>query len=131
MSKERVSKEYFRRIRKIWKSELYSRNKVTAHNIFAVPVLVPTFGILDWTKKELEDIDIKTRKILTQCGCFHRNSNVDRLYSPTEEGGRGLSNISDTFISRIASLAEHLRKQNTKHKYLTEVFQHESIRTMR
>ena len=79
LNKERVMNEYYRRIRKIWRSELYSKNKVAAHNTFAVPVLVPTFGILDWTKKEVEDIDIKTRKILTQSRSFHRNSNVDRL----------------------------------------------------
>ena len=68
LNKERVMKEYYRRVRKIWSSELYSRNKVTAHNTFAVPVLVPTFGILDWTKKEIEDVDVKTRKMLTQGG---------------------------------------------------------------
>ena len=68
LNKERVKTEYYRRVRKIWKSKLYSKDKVMAHNTFAVPVLVPTFGILDWTKKEIEDIDIKTRKMLTQGG---------------------------------------------------------------
>lgn len=95
LNKDRVTKEYYRRVRKIWKSELYSRNKVIAHNTFAVPVLVPTFGILDWTKKEMEDIDVKTRKILTQGGNFHKNSSVDRLYSSRKEGGRGLSSVVD------------------------------------
>ena len=85
LNKERVVKEYYRRVRKIWKSELYSKNKILAHNTFAVPVLVPTFGVLDWTKKEIEGIDIKTRKTLTQGGNFHRNSSVDRLYSPRKK----------------------------------------------
>ena len=96
-----------------------SKNKIIAHNTFAVPVLVPTFGVLDWTKNEIEDIDIKTRKTLTQGGNFHRNSSVDRLYSPRKEGGRGLSCIADIFISRIVSIAEHLREQSGKHKFLT------------
>ena len=43
--------------------EFRSRNKVLANNIFAIPVLTPTFGILEWTKEELEHLDIKTRKI--------------------------------------------------------------------
>ena len=131
LNKERVTKEYYRRVRKIWQSELYSRNKVMAHNTFAVPVLVPTFGILDWTKKEVEDIDIKTRKMLTQGGNFHRNSSVDRLYSPRSEGGRGLSSVADIFISRIVSIAEHLKYQSRHHPFLSEVLQHEQSRLIR
>ena len=65
INKERVSKEYFTRTRKIWSSELSAYNKVIAHNAFAVPVLIPTIGVLDWTIGEIKDIDIKTRKILT------------------------------------------------------------------
>ena len=51
LNKERVLKEYFRRIRKIWKSELYAGNKTVAHNTFAIPVVTPTFGILKTGKK--------------------------------------------------------------------------------
>ena len=39
LNKQRVIKEYLKRVRKIWNSELYSQNKVTAHTIFAIPVL--------------------------------------------------------------------------------------------
>ena len=131
LNKEKVMKEYYRRVRKIWKSELYSKNKILAHNTFAVPVLVPTFGVLDWTKKEIEDIDIKTRKTLTQSGSFHKNSSVDRLYSSRKEGGRGLSCIADIFISRIVAIAEHLREQSGKHKFLTEVRRHETERIIK
>ena len=47
INKDRVTKEYFTRLRKIWTSELSAYNKVIAHNSFALPGLVPTFGILD------------------------------------------------------------------------------------
>ena len=79
LNKQRVMEEYLKRVRKIWNSELYSRNKVLAHNIFAIPVLSPTFGILDWPKQELENLDIETRKILTASVSFHINSYIDRL----------------------------------------------------
>ena len=131
LNKERVTKEYYCRVRKIRQSELYSRNKVMAHNTFSVPVLVPTFGILDWTKKEVEDIDIKTRKMLTQGGNFHRNSSVDRLYTSRKEGGRGLSSVADIFISRIVSIAEHLKERSAQHIYLREVLRHEQLRIIR
>ena len=102
-----------------------------AHNTFAVPVLVPTFGILDWTKKEIENIDIKTRKMLTHGGNFHRNSSVSRIYTPRKEGGRGISSLNDIFITRMVSLAEHLKERSKPHKFLAEVLRHESDRIIR
>ena len=59
VNKERVSKEYLKRVKKIWNSQLSAINKSTAHNVFAVPIMTPTIGILDWTRKEIEDLDIK------------------------------------------------------------------------
>ena len=44
INKDRVTKEHTKRRKKIWTSELSAYNK---HNAFAVPVLIPTFGILD------------------------------------------------------------------------------------
>ena len=80
LNKERVSTEYFRRVRKVWSSELSSYNKCVAHNAFAVPVITPTFGILTWTKEDLHLLDVKTRKLLCLHGSFHINGDVDRLY---------------------------------------------------
>ena len=57
INKERVSKEYFTRTRKIWSSDLSAYNKVIAHYAFAVFILIPTIGILDWTIGEIKDID--------------------------------------------------------------------------
>ena len=44
---ERVIKEYKKRLRKIWKSGLVSWNKYITHNTFAVPLLIPTFNLLN------------------------------------------------------------------------------------
>ena len=128
LNKERVKKEYFNRVRKIWKSELYSRNKVMAHNIFAVPVFTLTFGILDWTKDEIQNIDIRTRQILTCTGNYHKNSNVDRLYTKREAGGRGLNSIFDVFVTRMISTVEHLKSTRDSNKYIELGIQHEKDR---
>ena len=117
VNKERVKKEYFNRVRKMWRSELYSRNKVMAHNVFAVPVFTLTFGILDWTKEEVHNIDTRTRKILTCTGNYHKNSDVDRLYPKREVGGRGLNSIFDVFVIRMISTAEHLKAASESNKY--------------
>ena len=131
LNKQRVMEEYLKRVRKIWNSELYSRNKVLAHNIFAIPVLSPTFRILDWTKQELENLDIETRKILTASGSFHINSDVDRLYCYRKNGGRGLNSIVDTFISRIVSLSLHLKNPRYDNRFLKHVLTHETERLIR
>ena len=87
INKERVTKEYLSRVKKICSSELSAYNKTIAHNSFATPVITPTIGILDWTIQEIKYIDIKTRKILSVTGNFHPNSDIDRLYIGRNLGG--------------------------------------------
>ena len=61
------------------------------HNTFASPILIPTFGVLELKRDEVESIDLKTRKLLTMNGVFHHNGDVDRLYTSRNDGGRGLT----------------------------------------
>jgi hypothetical protein len=51
--KERLNKEYTRRLRMILKSELNSRNKITAIGTLAVPVLRYSFDIINWRLEEI------------------------------------------------------------------------------
>ena len=117
-------KEYMKRIRKIWSSEFYSNKKVIAHNTFAIPVLTPTFGIIKWTKEELEQVDVKTRKILSSNGSSHVNSDIDRLYTRRDKGGRGLNSITDVYIAGIISISRHLIEKCPTNKYLNLVLNH-------
>ena len=89
LNKDRIRSEYFRRVGKIWCSELSGYNKYIAHNAFALPVLTSTFDILDWTKDEIKTMDIKTRNVLNMTGNFHCNSDVDRLYTWRKEAWDG------------------------------------------
>ena len=52
--KERLKKEYSRRLRMILKSELNARNKITAIGALAVPVLRYSFGIINWRIEEIK-----------------------------------------------------------------------------
>ena len=52
--KERLKQEYSRRLRMILKSELNSRNKITAIGAIAVPVLGYRFGIINWRTEEMK-----------------------------------------------------------------------------
>jgi hypothetical protein len=90
--KERLKKEYARRLRMIMKFELNAKNKITAIVTLAVPVFRYSFGIINWRLEEIEKIDRKTRKILTVYKMHHPKADIDRLYVKRKEGGRGLSN---------------------------------------
>jgi hypothetical protein len=56
--KERLKPEYNWRVRMIMNSELNARNKITATEALAVPVLRYSFGIINWrteNKKKLTE----------------------------------------------------------------------------
>ena len=101
LNKDRIRKEYKSRVRKIWKSELNGYNKMIAHNAFAVALVTPSIGILKWTKKEISDLDVITRKILTMTSSFHRAGDTDRLYAHRSKGGRGLRSMEDLYEIRM------------------------------
>ena len=53
-----------------------------AHNTFATPVLAPTIGILNWTKQEIQHLDVETRKIITYTGSLHKRTDTNQIYAP-------------------------------------------------
>ena len=131
VNKERVIKEYKNCVRMIWKSELSSYNKYIAHNTFAVPILIPTFGLLNWTIKGIEYIGFSTRKILCMTYNFHRNSDIDQLYLQRTTGGRGLKSIKIAYGTRVITARQHLIRSKNNNKYLENVIKHEDNNLMR
>ena len=90
-----VSKEYIRRLRKVFKSKLNGGNLVYGVNTLAVSLLRYSAALIIWRKSELHAIDRKTRKLFTIYGTLHPMLDVDRLYISIKEGGRGLISIED------------------------------------
>jgi len=52
--KEILKHEYSKRLRMILKSELNTRNKITAIGALTVPVLRYSFGIINWRTEEIK-----------------------------------------------------------------------------
>ena len=52
--RDKVKKEYYHRIRTILRTQLNSRNKMMAINSLAIPVIGYSFGVLKWSKTEIE-----------------------------------------------------------------------------
>ena len=120
--KVKIRKEYKRRFKLVLKSELNARNKIAAINTIAVPVILYSYGVIDWKLDEIQDLERMTRKQLCMNWMLAKKANVDRIYLPCQEGGRSLINL-DVQIQAV------LRHQNSKalhsvpkeaEKYLTE-----------
>ena len=88
--KEKLKKEYLRRLRLVLGTELSAKNKIQAIGSLAVPVLRYSFGIVDWHQEELQKLNRKPRNLLTIHGQHHVKADVDRLYVPRKQGGRDL-----------------------------------------
>ena len=71
------------------------------------------------------NIDVKMPKLFISTGSFHVNSNINKLYSNRNKGGRGLSSLVDTYISRLVSINSNLVEKSPSNTYLALVFNYE------
>ena len=102
-----------------------------AHNIFVLPTITATVGILEWSIKEINDIDMKTCKVLTVTGSLHPNSDVDKLYINRKEGRRGLKLVQILFESRVVALRQHLTQIASRSSILKLMYESEQKNILR
>jgi hypothetical protein len=105
--KTALKREYFKRIRSILQSELHGKHKITSINTLALPVIRYSAGIIHWNKTELQQMDVKTRKLLTCYRGFAKNSNVTRLYLSRRYGGRGLISAEECVSAEESSIDKY------------------------
>ena len=94
-----IRKEYKRRIKLVLKSELNARNKIAAINTLAVPVILYSYGIIDWKLDEIKDLDRMTRKQLCMSQMLAKKADVGQDIPPmprrwkiTHESGKRSTN---------------------------------------
>jgi hypothetical protein len=124
--KTRVQKEYFYRLRLLLNSKLNGENLMRAINAWAVPVIIYTAGIVNWSDENLKEIDRGTRKNLTMAGMFQKQSNADRLYADRKDGGRGLANIEECVKRESKNLLD--RMKNGTEQWMQYVLEENAIR---
>ena len=90
--KQTVLSEYRSRFCRVL-SHLNGYYKIIALNSYALPVIRYSAGIIKWSQSELDDIDRKSRKLLTIYKGLHPKADVHRLYLPRKVGGRGILNF--------------------------------------
>ena len=106
--KEKFRKEYYRRIRVVLMTELNSKNRIVAINTLAAPVLQYSYNILNWNLLDLQRMDIKTRKLLTSHRMHHPKADIDRLYLPKSNGGRGMIQLEMAYRTTTIAMSTYL-----------------------
>ena len=102
--KDKMKKEYYRSVRKVFKTKLKSGNVFKAINTWALSVMRYSAASLGWSRLHLEEIDWRTKKLLTMRNGFHQISNVDQLYLLKVEVSRGLTGVQNTMETIIWGL---------------------------
>lgn len=83
--RQRLAKEYVKRLHWIWSSALNAKNKVNATNVWAVSVYRYYFGPLAWNVTELDRLDRKTKGIIGK----YRGRYSGAPLSPAKGGRQG------------------------------------------
>ena len=96
------------------KSKLNGGSLVRGLNTWAVSLLRYSAAFISWRKSELQAIDRKTRKLFTIYGALHPKSDVDRLYLPRKEGGRGLISTEDCIKLAIRGLEVYVHRSEER-----------------
>jgi hypothetical protein len=65
-----------------------------AINTYATPVLTFSFGIVKWTCTGLDNLQTKTRTLLTRYRFHHSRSAKERITLPRQMNGRGLTDVT-------------------------------------
>ena len=117
--KEVFRREYLRRVNLVMKSKLNGKNKIMAINTWAVSLMRYGAGILKWNKNELQQIDRKTRKVMTINKGLHPRSDVARIYVSRKRGGRGLQSCEHCVRGEENSLNWYIK--NSKEVLLRKV----------
>jgi hypothetical protein len=67
-------------------------------------LLTYSFGVIKWSKTNLQNINTKTRVLFTKFSKHHPKSAIERFNLPRENGGGGFSNLEILQHNQIASL---------------------------
>ncbi|XP_044765984.1 uncharacterized protein LOC123322181 isoform X2 [Coccinella septempunctata] len=111
-NKKHTETQLMERVRKVLRTQLSSKNKMEAINIWALPSLTYTAGVLTWSNTDLQRMDRRIQTTLVQHGLLHPNSATERLYLPRKEGGRGLKCLEGACRKEEEKLKAFFRLSN-------------------
>ena len=110
--KVKIRKEYKRRIKLVLKSELNARKKIAAINTLAVPVILYSYGVIDWKLDEIQNLGRMTRKQPWMNQILAMKADVDRIYLPYQEAGRSLMNLEKEYKATMIGLQTYMTNKD-------------------
>ena len=93
-----------KQVRAILHTELNAKNKLEAINTLAIPLVTYSFSVINWNLEEIRRMDKKIRKPLTLNRMHYPKADVNRMYVPRKEGGRGMINLEMCFKTTTIGL---------------------------
>ena len=122
-TKTNLMNKFKTRIHKILNTDLNSRNIVKAINTYAIPILTFSFGIINWTKTDLRNLQRIINTFLTKYRKHHPKACIQRMTLSKDEGGRGFIDIQNLHSKQITALRKFFHNQaqhSLLHKAVTK-----------
>ncbi|XP_053691501.1 uncharacterized protein LOC128740015 [Sabethes cyaneus] len=116
MIKKELQENFLHRINRIMKTFLSAGNKINAINTFAVPLLTYSFGVVKWTKTDLEAIERALIVSLTKHRSHHPKSATERITLPRSKRGIGVIDIQALCASQIQQLRRYFVESQSRHE---------------
>ena len=76
--------------------------------MLVIPVITYSFNIIDWNHSEVKRLDINVRKMMTTHSMHHPKADIHRLYLPTSNVGRGLTQLELSYNTSTIGLFRYL-----------------------
>ena len=95
-------------MRKTLETKLNGGNIITGINTRAISLLRYSAAFLDSTGAELEQMDRRTRILMTMHRAVNPKSDVASIYLSRKEGGRGLISVEDTVKLAVLGLERYV-----------------------
>ena len=115
--KGQIKKESTRSVKNILKSKLNGWNIISTINSKSVSIVKSGAVIICCTKMKLEELDRKTRKLMTMEGAQQPIAAIDGLYLQRCDGGGGLIGQEDCVqveVDSLSTLEMYLSSSNEK-----------------
>ena len=99
------------------------QNKINAINTFALPVLTFFMRVIFFSQEELNEADLKVKRLLTERGARHPQHLNTLLYACRSIGGRDLKQISSVYKETKIKAALRLATSNDSRLQAVPQFQ--------
>ena len=94
-------------MKKILETKLNGRNITTGTNTWAISLLRYSAAFLDWTSATLEQMDGRTRKLMSMHQELNPKSDIARIYL-SRKGQRGLISVVETVKLAVLGLERYV-----------------------